>query len=237
MARSLAALLPAFAALALLAAAPAADPMLERAVTRAGGAAALGRAETLSWQGRATIHAGGNVIEIGVSTRVVPFRSARSDSWLLSQGPASMRALIIEGEEGWTERGGVRAPMPAPMLRHERQQYAIYGLMRLLPARGHVVARRTEPGGRTVLTVAHPEAPVAELVFDHSGRLIEARDRVADPDGGAAEIDQIFLFSGEIVDHGVHWPRRIDILQRGQPYFTLQIDRFEVSGRAADQLE
>jgi hypothetical protein len=234
MARALAALL---GAIALLAAAPAADPVLERAVTRAGGAAALARAGTLSWRGRATIHAGGNTIEIGVSTRVVPFRSARSDSWLLSQGPASTRSLIIEGEQGWIERGGVRAPMPPAMLRHERQQYAIYGLMLLLPARGHVVARRIEPGGRTVLTVAHPEAPVPELVFDRAGRLVEARDRVADPDGGAAEIDQVFLFSGEIVDRGVHWPRRIDILQRGQPYFTLEIDRFAVSGPASPQLE
>lgn len=234
MARSLTALL---GAIALLAAAPVADPVLERAVARAGGTAALGRAETLSWRGRATIHAGGNTIEIGVSTRVVPFRGARSDSWLLSQGAGSTRSLIIEGEQGWTERGGVRAPMPAAMLRHERQQYAIYGLMLLLPARGHVVARRAEPGGRTVLTIAHPEAPITELVFDRAGRLAEARDRVADPDGGAAEIDQLFRFSGEIVDHGVHWPRRIDILQRGQPYFTLEIDRFEVSGRAADQLE
>ena len=51
--------------------------------------------------------------------------------------------------------------------------------------------------------------------------------------GGAADIDQVLLFSGEIVDDGVHWPRRIDILQRGLPYFTLEIDRFEVSPSAA----
>jgi hypothetical protein len=208
---------------------PVRDPLLERAVARAGGAAALARVRALSWQGRATIHAGDNVIEIGASTRVIPFRSAHSRTWLLSQGPASSRALIIDGAQGWMERGGTRSPMPAAMLAHERQQYAIYALMLLVPARGHVVSRRTEPDGRAILRIAHPDAPETELVFDADGRLAEAHNRVSDPEGGAEAIDQVFRFSGEIVSRGVRWPRRIDILQRGRPYFTLQIEQFDAA--------
>ena len=58
--------------------------------------------------------------------------SARSDSWLLSDGPTKTRSLIIEPEGGWIERDGAQTPMPPAILRHERAQYALYGLMRLV---------------------------------------------------------------------------------------------------------
>lgn len=203
-------------------------PTLEYAIARAGGAEALGRVQALSWQGRARIHAGTNVIEIGVSTRVVPFRSARSESWLPTQDrPSSSRTMIVEEGQGWLERGGTRSPMPAAMLAHEQQQYAIYGVMLLVPLRGRLISWRRDEAGRAVLGVRRRPAPDTDLVFDRESRLVEARNRVSDPEGGAETIDQIFRFSGEIVSNGVRWPRRIEILQRGQPYFTLEIERFE----------
>ena len=169
---------------------------------------------TLSWRGTARIHAGDQPIDIGVSTHVVPFVSARSESWLLSEGPGSTRVMTVDRDGGWMERGGRREPMPDSMLVHERQQYAIYGLMllarRLDPSMMESIAA---PPGMTAVRVRHPEAPVTDMIFDGEGRLVEARNRVGDPEGGG-EIDQVFRFSGEIEDDGVRWPRRIDILQR-----------------------
>lgn len=175
--------------------------------------------KAISWRGRATVHAGPETVEIGVSTRVEPFGSVRSESWLLSQGPSSSRAMIIDGSGGWIERGGKREPMPETMLRHERQQFALYGMM--LQA-----MRRAKPSGETRLTLGGGDVPRTEFTLV-DGRLREARNQVSDPGGGSAPIDQLFRFSGEIEDEGIRWPRRIEIVQRGQPYFLLEIESFE----------
>jgi hypothetical protein len=211
-----------------------ADPMLELAIERAGGEARLAAADRLSWRGTATIHDGGEIVEIGLDTHVRPFGHARSESWLVNKGRETARTMIIEGKRGWIEREGERSAMPAAMLKHERQQFAVYGLMRLLPARGRIVARRATTGGRTLLRVAHPRAPITDLVFAPDGTLIEARNRVADPSGNTAEIDQLFRFSGHVTEDGLSWPRRIEILQRGRLYFTLDIDSFEVSSENSE---
>lgn len=206
-----------------------ADPMLTLAIEQAGGEERLAEARILTWRGTAKIRDGEQVVEIGIETRVRPFERARTVSWLLSEGREAARVMTIEGKRGWIERDGEREPMPAAMLKHERQQFAIYGLMRLLPARGRIVARRAGTGGRTLLRVANSHAPLTDLVFAPDGTLIEARNRVADPDGGSGEIDQLFRFSGHLVEDGLSWPRRIEIFQRGRLYFTLDIASFETS--------
>src|SRR5262249_21533296 len=82
-------------------------------------------------------------------------------------------------------------------------------------------------GSRTI-HVEHPKAPAMDLTFDKAGKLVRAKDAVCDPNGGAAPIAQEIEFSGEVVSNGVKWPQRISIKQNGQPYFDLQIAKFEV---------
>src|SRR5262245_3632749 len=84
--------------------------LLKNAVAKAGGEKVLRSIKELRWQGTAKIFAGNRVIEIGASTVVKPFLSARSDTWLLSDGPEKQRSLILDGEQGWMERNGQRAP-------------------------------------------------------------------------------------------------------------------------------
>jgi hypothetical protein len=171
----------------------------------------------LSWTGTARVYTADRVLALGVTTQVTPFRSARSGTWLLSEGAASTRSMIIEPHGGWLERAGKRKPMPAAMLRHERQQFAIYGLMQ------QAIAGRLRQAGGT-----SPEIPETEFTFDAGGRLVEARNRVDDPAGGAEKIKQVFHFSGELEDKGLRWPKRIDILHNGRPYFTLELESFSV---------
>ena len=205
--------------------------LVKRALERAGGLAALARAKSLSWTGTARILAGPKPIEIGVSTTVRPFTSARSDTWLASEGPSKTRSLIIEGDKGWLERGGVRSDMPAAMLAHERQQYALYGLMLLTPLCGPdvetVVLPDLDGGGR--VAVSHRRAPRTTLVFDETARLAGAENTVVAPDEGGAPIDQVFAFEGEIESAGVRWPRRLSISQNGKPYFELSLGAFDAS--------
>lgn len=106
--------------------------------------------------------------------------------------------------------------MPVAMLRHERQQFAIYGLMQIA-----IASRALVVGGWS------DEAPRAAFAFDAQGRLVEARDEVADPAGGTGKIAQVFRFSNHRDVDGMAWPTRIEILQDGQPYMSLDLDKVE----------
>lgn len=199
--------------------------LLRRAIERAGGREALARASELRWEGQATIFQPRGNIEICVRTRVRPLRSARSDTWLLSQGPGSLRSLIIEEEGGWSEINGTRRPLPQPQVTHERAQYALYGLMLLTPLEDPAVSLITDAATRSI-RIAHPKAPQTTFWFDPDGRLARARNRVPAPDDGA-EIDQEIRFDGEITSRGVRWPRVLRIEQGGKPYLELRLSSFE----------
>lgn len=201
--------------------------LLDRAIERAGGASALRQARVLRWTGQATVFTGGRLVEIGVSTLVEPFQSARSDTWLLSDGPTKTRSLVIEPQGGWIERDGARTPLPDTMLRHERAQYAVYGLMRLICLYDPGASASAGPAPKTLLA-RHPHAPETMMGFDDAGRLIWATNTVPEAEGEGT-VDQRFAFSGLTLSRGVHWPQRIQIAQHGQPYFDLRLQQFRVA--------
>ena len=193
--------------------------LLERAIRRAGGREALIRATVLRWTGTATVFASDKTVRIGVDTSVEPFRRARSDSWLLEQGPEARRSIVLEPSDAWLERCGVRMPIPDKMREHERQQFAIYGLMRLVDLDTPRVA--IVPGASN-LRVRHASAPETLLIFDKDATLIGAQNHVASAEDGTP-ILQRFRFSDHRVANGILWPRTIRIEQNGRPYFELKI--------------
>jgi hypothetical protein len=205
--------------------------ILDRAIDAAGGRAALNAAHVLAWTGTAVVHQGERRIEIGVETVVEPFVYARSETWLLSQGNSSRRTLEIDGTEGTVVRGGQRTAMEAGAVAHERQQFAIYGLMRLVPLldSGVVLDVETPPAAapvnvRYALMARHADAPETVLMFDGDYRLVAADNVVVNPETGKPPIPQRFLFEGVIEGGGLRWPRTLRILQNGQPYFDLTLD-------------
>jgi hypothetical protein len=201
--------------------------IVQMAIRAAGGRSALEHAATLRWSGDAVVYTAGGRFDIHVETVVHPFRSAHSESWLHDEGPAQRRVLHIDPDGGWIEREGQRAPLPAAVLGHERQQYALYGLMRLLPLLEDGVTLRRLPeraDGQLGLHVEHPAAPPADLYFDAAGHLSRIEDRVANPDGGAPLAQRIEL-GGSVPGAAIRWPRTVTILQNGSPYFELTIQR------------
>lgn len=221
--------LPAAAAFAAIPAA-AEPPILDRAMRRMGGRAALSRVRRLRWQGDAIVHAGGRDVAIGVDTEVVPFSWARSRTWLAAEGAARSRTLVITPDAGWVERDGRADPLPAPMVAHERAQYGIYGLMLLAALAERPSAVRWMPGDGAfyVLEADLPPAPPTRLFFDADARLAGARNNVVNPEGGA-DIAQHFVFSAEVMPGPVKWPRRLTIAHDGAPFFELDLRRFEAS--------
>src|SRR6185369_7414457 len=139
--------------------------LLDKAMARAGGAARLARVNELRWTGTAKIFAGARIIEIGVSTMVHPGKDARSDTWLLSDGPAKTRSLIVEGSQGWSEMNGVRTPLPPAQAANEAQQYALYALMLLTPLRDGRGSFAID-GVKPEIAVTYPGAPPTRLTFD-----------------------------------------------------------------------
>ena len=211
--------------------APRPDPgqaLLQQAIDAAGGEAALTRARILTWSGTAAVFAGDKTIELGVDSRVVPFRSAQSDTWLRDSGRATLRSLQIDGDQGWMVRDGQRTPMPARMLRHEQSQYAVYGLMRLVTLRDQGVVLRmlaADGKGRRGLHIQHPSAPDADMYFNSDGRLTYLIDSVPAGDSDATA-SQRFEFEGSIEGDGVRWPRILRIYQNGKPFFELRLQQF-----------
>jgi hypothetical protein len=214
-------------ALAVAAPAAQAQSLLDKAMTHAGGAARLKAVHQLRWTGTATIFAKDR-IEIGTSTIVHPFKDARSDTWLVSDGPAKTRSLIVEGDHGWTEMAGDRKPLPAAQARHEAAQYSLYALMLLSPLRDPK-AMVTIDAIKGEVAVTHPAAPPTVLVFAKDGTLKSARNMVPATDGKGPPIHQVIRFEGDMVSRGVHWPRHIVISQDGKPYYDLKLETFEVS--------
>jgi len=217
----------------------AAEPsLLDRAIARAGGEEALRRARRLQWTGEALAFTPTGSNLVGVSTTIVPFRAARTDAWLIAEGPARPRTLAVEGDNGWTEQNGVRRPMSEAMLAHWKAHYALYGLMRLVPLRDPGVSIE-ENAQALQITVVHPQAPRTTLAFDAEARLIGAADTIPAPDGGHS-ISQVVAFEGEITDSGARWPQFLRVSRDGRPHLELRLKTFKAgppdpAGRSLDQ--
>lgn len=208
-----------------------ADTLLQQAIDAAGGEAALSRAQVLAWTGEATVLADGQRIELGVDTRVAPFTKARSDTWVRDPGRNTLRSLEIDGDQGWMTRGGQRTAMPIAMQRHERVQYAVYGLMRLVTLRdagADVQALPDDAGGLRGLRVSHPQAPATDMYFHDDGRLAYLTNSVPAAEGHGS-VAQRFDFEGTIEADGVRWPRTLRISQSGKPYFELHLSTFHAT--------
>ncbi len=210
--------------------------MLQRAIDRAGGAAALEAATALTWEGDAIVNAGGRIVQIAGTWAIQPPDTAVIATFDATRGPESTRALVVAAPRGWIVNGGEFAPMPEPMLATERDEFYQYDVMRLVPLR--------EPG--VTLTLIQPDSlgqagfraeragrPPIELYVDASGRLAHLRTHVADPAGGPAVRQDTWL-SGEIEAAGVRWPRDLRITLNGQPFFAMTLRTLRVHRRVED---
>lgn len=175
------------------------------------------RPPVLRWMGTARVFAPGRTLDLGIRTEVEPFRRARSESWLQSEGPGKARTLIVEPDGAFVERGGMRTPLPDQQARHERDQFGIYGY---LFQRGPVAWR-----GPDRLLLSQPGYPLATLHLK-AGRPV-ALDCAVEPPGPGLVIAQHVTFEGNVARQpGQWWPERIAIAQNGKPYFELIIARF-----------
>jgi len=202
--------------------------LLERAIRAAGGEDALARSPVLAWTGSAVVHAGDHEIALVGEWTVQPPDMAISRTWPRDEGRSSPREISISSVSGTMTLGGRTSPMPQAMLAHERQQFGLYGIMRLLPLRDERVTLgplAKDARGRRGLRAAKAGEPAVDLYFGPDGRLAALITTVRDPATGAAVREQIEL-EGSIEGAGIRWPRNLRINRDGAPYFDLSIETF-----------
>ena len=204
--------------------------LLNRAIARAGGRAALTANPALEWRAGATIYVPGRIIEIAGEWEVRP-DSAVSATWPVDQ-PDAPRRLILTARGAWMQRGNADpTPAPAEFLVEERHQFYLYQVLRLVPLLERRFTLHSAPPdsvGRAALKVTHAGHPEVILYFDQDGRVAQLHTVFAAQDMSNAESQEIH-FAGEIESRGVRWFRDMRILRAGQAYFDMTISDFRAS--------
>ena len=207
----------------------AARALVDRALAAAGGRRNLEASPAFRWKGTAAVHTPGRVVAIAGTWRLVPPKQARVETWERLRGPESTRALVLDGEAGWTVRDGKPEPMAPAFRAHEAAQFHLYSLMRLAPLTGpgcRVTSLDPDPAGREGVRAACAGYPDADLWFDPTARLVRIVTRLTDPDSGR-EVTQTADLDGTMESRGVRWPKTIRLAWDGRPWFDLEIIEFE----------
>jgi hypothetical protein len=203
----------------------AAARMLERAIAAAGGTQALEAATVLKWTAKATIHSARGPLHIEGRWLIEPPDRAVVATWESDKGESSVRRMLLDGAQGWMERGTERTPMPAAILANERDQFYLYSVMRLVPLRDREIELSADNAG--TLLIRHPKRPDVEAFFDETGRLARLRTYVSHPANNSDIVQEVIL-EGAISAGGVQWPRTIRIVQDGKPFFEMQLIDFSL---------
>ncbi len=204
--------------------------LLDKAIAAAGGAVRLGAFRAYEWRGRAMTTVDGRSLDLSGLWRLQPPDSAIVTTTVAGQPPATARTLIISGTHGWTRQGeeGRRAaitPLAPEQVTHERDQFYLYHVMRLVPLQGsgyRLSPLASDSLGRRRVRVSHPRRPDVDLSFDAAGNLAGLADSVMDP-VSHARVRQEVRLAGWLDIAGVRWPQRIIITWDGKPYFNLEI--------------
>ncbi|PYQ20250.1 MAG: hypothetical protein DMF81_19240 [Acidobacteria bacterium] len=211
--------------------------LLERAIAAAGGSERLERYPVLEWRAKATVHAA-RTVAIQGRWQVQPPERAVVETTDATGDAASARKMILDGERGWGQRGDQTQPLTPEAVSHERDQFYLYYLMRLVPLRSsefHLQSLDPDAAGRAGFRVSHPGRRDVDLYFDETGRLARMVTRVAAPGTGREVVEELRL-SGTMEAQGIRWPQRIEITWDGRPYFEFELTEFKPLRRVDESI-
>ena len=212
--------------------------LLDNAIEQAGGATALTAARALTWDGNATVFAGGRTVDIAGRWQVQPPDTAIVATYDTTRGPSSMRSLVIAAPRGWRVQNDSFTALPDPFVASERDAFFLYDVIRLVSLRDSAVRLSSVSAdslGQRGFRAEVPGRPAVEVFVDSTGRLAHVRLTVADPGGGPPVLQDAWL-EGEIASGGIRWPQRLRLTMNGAPYFDLRMRNLVVSDRIGDPL-
>jgi hypothetical protein len=175
---------------------------------------------SLRWEGTGEVYPPGGTIKLAIRTRIEGDRVI-SESWPIEQGQAKgMHRMTLDADAGTVEIGGKTDAMPRPMWDEEHAQYGIYLQLQEAAERAPKLARL----GVKSLSVAG--AVTTWFRIDGNGTIVGASNQVP-----AGEIrtraHQTFRFDGFWHSNGFVFPRHMEMMREGKPYFTLDVTRFD----------
>lgn len=216
------------------------DPrtILDNAIQQAGGATALSAARALTWDGDATVFAGGRTVNIAGRWQVQPPDTAIVATYDTTRGPSTTRSMVIAAPRGWMVRNDSFTVLPDPLIANERDAFFLYDVIRLVSLRDSSVRLSrisADSLGQRGFRAEQPGRPAVELFVDSTGRLSHVRLTVADP-GGGPPVRQDAWLDGELTSGGIRWPQQLRLTMNGAPYFDLRMRDLRVSARLNDPL-
>ena len=168
----------------------------------------------------------------------MPPDRARVETQLAEGGAATERTLIVDGDRGWAEGQGKAEPLPAAALANEREQFALYAVLRLVPLLGddyRLTLLEGPADGGPALRVSHAGRHDVDLFFDAGLRPVRLRTQIINPENGAVIAEQVVL-SGTLESQGVRWFKTLAITWDGKPFFDVALTEFEALPSLPDDL-
>lgn len=214
--------------------------LIARAIEAAGGEAALKKVTALTWDGEATVVAGGRTVQIAGTWQIQPPDTAIIATYEVAKGPSSTRSIVVATPRGWTIQGGKTTAMTPAMLASERLGAYMYHVMQLVTLIDEddddfeLSAAASDTAGNRGVIVHREGRPDISVFFDRDARLAHLTAEIPQPDN--TKLLQDMWFSGEIVANGVKWPTRINMFNDGKPFFDLTIKKLSVGPRLTDSL-
>src|SRR5687767_2477103 len=216
------------------------DPrtILDNAIQQAGGGAALSAARALTWDGDATVFAGGRTVNIAGRWQVQPPDTAVVATYDTTRGPSTTRSMVIAAPRGWMVRNDSFTVLPDPLIANERDAFFLYDVIRLVSLRDSAVRLSrisADSLGQRGFRAEQPGRPAVDVFVDSTGRASHIVLMVADPNGGPPVRQDAWL-EGDLASGGIRWPQRLRLTMNGAPYFELRMRDLKVSDRVADPL-
>ena len=178
------------------------------------------KVHSLRWEGTGEVYPPGRTIKLGIRTRIEGDRVI-SESWPIEQGEAKgMHRMTLDSGGGTVEIGGKRDAMPESMWDEEHAQYGIYLQLQEAAERAPELARL----GVNSLSVAG--AVTTWFRIDGNGAIVGAINQVPAGESGSRAY-QTFRFDGFWHSNGFVFPRHMEMMREGKPYFTLDVTRFD----------
>lgn len=179
--------------------------------------------QMLSWEGKGEVFDGATAIPLTVRTRIERNGNVLSETWPTAMGEAKgMHRLRLSAAGDSIEIGDKTQPAPADMAAEERKQFGFYWQMQEASRRAADVAR----AGANTFSLDGPVKTWFRIAPD--GTLLSAENLLPGDKPGAAHF-QTFRFTGWWQDEGAVFPKRMDMTRDGQPYFTLDVAKFDAN--------
>ena len=176
---------------------------------------------SLSWEGTAEVYPPGRVLKLAVRSRIDSDGKVVSESWPIELGEAKgLRRMTITADGGTMERGGESQPMPREIWTEETAQFGFY---RQLQGAAALAPERAKQG---ITSISVPGHVTTWFRLAPDGTLAGAVNEVPTGEQGRKAY-QVFRLDGFWEAGGAVFPKHMEMVRDGQPYFTLDVTKFD----------